>query len=149
MTSWFIDMTSNSEVNENICNHFEKIIQDFKASLIEAETIQRDPAFYLDDYFSEVKRQVDLRKETLNQEIAQYADECIQKIEKIYQDCLKLADSIMKAAENVTCKSELEELNRIKFDDGNAKELKNSVDSIIDKYKTSLLGYECHVFAAS
>ena len=62
MTSWFIDMTSNSEVNENICNHFEKIIQDFKASLIEAETIQRDPAFYLDDYFSEVKRQVDLKK---------------------------------------------------------------------------------------
>ncbi len=43
---------------------------------------------FITEYFGELSRQVDLRRETLIEDIHKYSDELIQKIEKLKQDCV-------------------------------------------------------------
>jgi len=55
-------------------------------NLKEMETIRKDPENYIYEYFGELTRQVDLRRETLIRDIHEYSDELIQKIEKLKQE---------------------------------------------------------------
>jgi len=56
---------------------YQKIIQDLNNNFKETEAIQKDPENYISDYFGELTRQVDLRRETLIEDIHKYSDELI------------------------------------------------------------------------
>jgi len=66
--------------------NYSKIIHDLNENLKEMETIRKDPENYIYEYFGELTRQVDLRRETLIRDIHEYSDELIQKIEKLKQE---------------------------------------------------------------
>ncbi len=84
-----LDLKVN-EINLNFSQFkaYNKIIQVLNENLKEIETIRKDPEDYIDEYFGELTRQVDLRRETLIEEIIKYSDELIQKILKLKQGCV-------------------------------------------------------------
>jgi len=75
-------------LNSGQFDEYNEIIQDLNKNLKEIEAIRKDPENYISEYFGELTRQVDLRRETLIEDIHKYSDELIQKIEKLKQECL-------------------------------------------------------------
>jgi hypothetical protein len=69
-------------------NEYHVILRELNENLKEIEAIRKDPENYIHEYFRELTRQVDLRRETLIEDIHKYSDELIQKIEKLKQECL-------------------------------------------------------------
>jgi len=55
-------------------NDYNKIIQDLNKNLKEIESIRTDPENYISEYFGELTRQVDLRRETLIEDIHKYSE---------------------------------------------------------------------------
>ncbi len=87
---------NNINLNFSQFNDYYKIIQDLKKNLKEIELIRKDPEDYIAEYFGELTRQVDLRRDTLIGDIHKYSDELIQKIEKLKQECLVKSTSLSK-----------------------------------------------------
>ena len=122
----------SSQEHESIASHIEK-------NLHEIGLIQADPDSYVYDYFEEIKRQVDLRRENLKQEIDEYSEKLIGQINKTQAECRELAQKV-----NVI-NSQIEELKdeMNKFLDElpcyhSAIDLKATFDSKIDHFKMSL-----------
>jgi len=133
---------------------YSQIIQDLNENLNETETIQKDPDNYIFEYFGELKRQVDLRRETLIEDINTYSDELIQKIEKLKQECVaksKEATTITQDLEEIKAKmNELNSMfNSLEIDDINlkeiitkkkSKELSELMEPVLKQYKFELQG---------
>jgi len=77
-------------------------------NLKEIETIRNDPENYISEYFGELTRQVDLRREILIEDIHKCSNELIHKIEKLKQDCLAKSKEAMKTSENISEKKSKE-----------------------------------------
>jgi len=90
---------------------YQKIIQDLNKNLKEMEAIRNDPENYIPEYFGELTRQVDLRRDTLIGDIHKYSDELIQKIEKLKQECLVKSKEATKIKDLATIKAKMNELN--------------------------------------
>ncbi len=85
-------------------NDYNDIFRDLKKNLREIETIQKDPENYIFEYFGELTRQVDLRRENVIREIHKYSDELIHKINKLKQNCVaksKLTTKITEVLETI------------------------------------------------
>lgn len=61
-------------------NDYKKTIEDLNKTLKEIETMRHDPENYIAEYFSELTRQVDLRRETLIDDIQKYSEQIIHSI---------------------------------------------------------------------
>ncbi len=74
-----------------------------KYNIEEIETLEKDPENYIFDYFEELKRQVDLRREILKLKLDECSDEIIQSIECTKKNCinLKLSSEIKKSKEDL------------------------------------------------
>ncbi len=91
---------------------YNKMIQDLNKNLKEIEAIQNDPEDYISEYLSGLTRQVDLRRETLIEEINKYSDEIIQKIDKIKQDRVAKSKETTKFTDGLgTINGKINELN--------------------------------------
>ena len=64
------------------------------------EALQKDPESYIYDYFGEIKRQVDLRREELKPKVYSYSDETIQYI-KITKHYIMLSKGVDKLNTNI------------------------------------------------
>ena len=77
-------------------SHFDDcrtLIQELKASLSDVEVIQKDPETFISVQFYELNRLVDLRRETLFQEIQQRSSQMIAEIAVAHKECLDCKDS--------------------------------------------------------
>jgi len=84
---------------------YHKIIQDLNENLKEMEN-------YICEYFGELTRQVDLRRETLIEDIHKYSDELIKKIEKLKQDCVANSKEATQITDDLdTIKAKMNDLN--------------------------------------
>jgi len=118
-------------LNFNKFNGYNKILQDLNENLKEIESIQKDPESYISEYFGELTRQVDLRRETLIEDIHKYSDELIQKIEKLKQDCVAKSKEAMEISENVMSEKK-------------SKELSDLMGPVLKHYKFELQGKKCY-----
>jgi len=139
---------------------YSKIIQDLNENWKEIETIQKDPENYIHEYFAELTRQVDLRRETLIEEIHKYSDELIQKIEKLRQDCVVKSKEATRITQDLaTIKVKLNELNSmfnsLEIDDikleeimskKKSKELNELMGPVSEQYKFELHGKKYYKF---
>jgi len=91
---------NNINLNYSQFKKNNKIIQDLNKKLKETVAIRNDPENYITEYFGELTRQVDLRRETLIEDINTYSDKLIQKIEKLKKDCVAKSKEAMVASEN-------------------------------------------------
>jgi len=92
-------------------DEYHDLFQDLNRNLKEIELIRKDPENYISEYFGELTRQVDLRRETMIRDIYEYSDELIQKIEKLKQDCIAKSKIAMKTSEDMMSQKKLKELN--------------------------------------
>ncbi len=150
-----LDLEVNKiNLNFSQFNNFNKIIQDLNKNMKEIETIQKDPEDYIDEYFGELTRQVDLRRETLIEEINKYSDELIQKILKLKQDCVAKSKEATKITNDLdTIKIKINDLNStfnsLEIDDikieeimsqKKSKELSDLMGPVLEQYKFELQG---------
>ena len=125
-------------LNVSQFNDYNKIIQNLNNNLKEIEAIRKDPKNYIGEYFGELTRQVDLRRETLIEDIHKYSDELIQKIEKLKQDCVAKSKEAIKTLEVMMSENKSEELNdlmgpvlkRFKFEQQGKKYYKLVINEI-------------------
>jgi hypothetical protein len=120
--------TSDYELCLNEINKATKSVSDL-------ETLEKDPAYFIYEYFEEIKRQVDLRREDLKFKIDNYSDEIIQSIESSKANLTQLATTIgLLTKEIEISKNELNELihqfGSYKLNDTNFKDMKESVTTI-------------------
>ena len=56
------------------------------------ESLKNDPETFLYNYFAMIINEVDLRRETLKQDIDNYSDSIIEEIERTRADCYKIGE---------------------------------------------------------
>jgi len=133
-----LDLEVN-KINLNLSQfkEYHKLLQDLNKNLKEIEMIQKDPDNYIYEYFSELTRQVDLRRETLIEDIHKYSDELIQKIEKLRKECMAKSKETTKLTQDLsTIKAKLDELNSM-FNSLEIDDIK--LDEIMSKKKSKEL----------
>jgi len=150
-----LDLEANkTSLNFSQFNGYKKIIQDFNDNLKEIESIRKDPENFITEYFGELTRQVDMRRETLIEDIHKYSDKLIQKIEKLKQDCVAKSKEATKITDELdTIKAKMNELNStfnsLEIDDikheeimsqKQSKELNDLMEPVLEKYKFDLQG---------
>jgi len=126
-------------------NDYNKIIQDLNKNLREIEAIRKDPDNYISEYFGELTRQVDLRRETLIEDIHKYSDELIQKIEKLKLDCVAKSKEASKITDELDMiKTKINGLNStfdsLEVDDIRIEEINDLVEPALKRYKFELQG---------
>ena len=124
----------------------KKSIEDAKESEAEIESVARDPENYLYEYFENIKRDVELRREELKEKIDTYSDEMIKQIEASRVNCIKLSKDIADiTAELSKSKQEMDDLSK-KFDSFDFsmdfEDLKKNADILKDKFNEMLLNYK-------
>ena len=133
-------------------------IRKANESLEKLETLQRNSECYIYEYFEDIKRQVDIRREDLKDKIDKYSDEVIQTIEKAQLDCIKLSKEANEISVNIEeSKKELDdfiqqfdtlEADHIKFE--SIKQgvtcINENFQSILAEYNDSLLDYNEYFF---
>ena len=122
------------------------------------ENLHKDPENYIFEYFEELKRQVDLRREKLKLEIDNSSDEIIQSIENTKDNCIKLSkESKMLSTEIEKMKEELIqliyrfdtfEINDKKLEDirGHLTIFNGNLSRKLSEYKDSIIGNKEYTF---
>jgi hypothetical protein len=137
----------------------KKNIKEAEVNLDEIDKFKNVSENYIYEYFEDIKRQVDLRRETLKIEIDDYSDDIINKVNQTRQKCYTLSEkSKLISAEIEKSRIKLNQLS-IDFDtfviedkkleDISLKvnDLKPKLVDLFEEYKDSLLDnkkYEFH-----
>jgi len=134
----------------------KKIIVEAQSNLAQVELLDKDPESFIYEYFEDLKRKVDLRRETLKLRIDNNSDDIIQSIEKTKASCVEMSKTVDKlTAEIEKSKKELniliERFDSFNIDD--KSDIMNSVikfnkrlTRIVGIHKASLIGNEEYSF---
>jgi len=144
-----------NRINFNFCHltDCQILLEDLNQKINEVELIRNDKENFIYEYFSDITREVDLRRDTLIRDIEEYSNEIIEDINKLRQECLDSSSDQLKAAEEVfdACKLEINELKDKfesfemydkKFEEvlSKSKALQEKLELEINKYKFELQG---------
>ncbi len=69
------------KINSNKLNQSKKKIEDLNNCFREIELLNKDPEYYIYDYFNELKRQVDLKREFLIETVQNHSNNLIETID--------------------------------------------------------------------
>ncbi len=134
-----------------IFDECKKLIEETKKSAAKVEAIANDSESFIYEYFSELKRNVDLRREELKLKIDDYSDQLVQSIEMTQSKCTQLSkeNHLMKEIfdeSNNELNELIEDFDIFEFNDKKFEGLKKEADALrinFDKmtadYKISLL----------
>ena len=78
----------------------KRVLNEATDNITTLEALWKDPESYIYDYFGEIKRQVDLRREELKPKVYSYSDETIQYI-KITKHYIMLSKGVDKLNTNI------------------------------------------------
>jgi len=144
-----------NKINFNFCHltDCKAALDDLNKKFDEKETIRKNKDNLIYEYFSEITREVDLRRDTLIRDIEEYSNEIIEDINKLRQECLESSSDHLMATEEVfeACKLEMNELKDKldsfemdckKFEEVllKSKALQEKMDLAMNKYKFGLQG---------
>jgi len=81
------------DLNNNTRSSLERSVKHINSTLADLELLVKDPESYVFNYFSELRQQVDIRRETLKANIDAQSQKIIDSIYKCENDCRrKLSD---------------------------------------------------------
>ncbi len=144
-----------NKINFNFCHltDCKAALDDMNKKFDEKETIRKNKDNLIYEYFSELTRKVDLRRDMLIRNINEYSNKIIEDINNLRQGCLESSSDHLKAVEEVfeACKLEMNELKDKldsfemdckKFEEVllKSKALQEKMDLAMDKYKLGLQG---------
>ncbi len=136
----------------------KKEIEDAKDNLAKIKFLQKNSENYLYDYFEDIKRQVDIRREDLKFKIDKYLDDIIKSVENTQANYIKLSKEVNQISSRIErSKKELNDMtvvfDTMEFNDEKFEEIKSSVEDvnqefrlILDEYQDSLVGNEKYTF---
>ena len=135
-----------------------KEIEDAKENVIKIEFLEKNAENYIYDYFEDVKRQVDIRREDLKFKIDMYSDEIIKSVELNQTNLIKLSKEANQLTTNIEkSRKDLNELiaqfDTLEFNDKKFEDIKTSVAvvnrefyKILAEYQDSLISNKKHTF---
>jgi chromosome segregation ATPase len=133
-------------------------INEAKNNIQKIENLEKDPENYSFEYFEELKRQVDLRREELKLKLDNCSDEIIQSIERTKDNCIKLSrESKRLNTEIENSKKDLTELiddfDTFEIDNEKFEEIRQSLTVLnggltrqLGEYKDSIIGDKKYSF---
>ena len=136
----------------------KKEINDAKDYVAKIEALEKDPETYIYDYFEEIKRKVDLRREEIKSKVDNFSDEIINSIESSKENCVRLAKEGKRLEIDIKKqKKELDELlerfDRFDFNEQKFHEIKDSVALLnkdlnkkLEAYKIPILDNKTYAF---
>ena len=122
------------------------------------EKLEMNSESYIYEYFQDIKREVDIRREKLKADIDKYSNEVIQSIESTQLNYIKLSKEVNQRATNIgESKKELDDyikrFDTFVIDEKNVENIKNGVVrvnkcflKIIHDYNYSLVGNTKYLF---
>jgi len=122
------------------------------------ETLEKDSEGYIYEYFEDIKRKVDIRREDLKMKIDKYSDEVIQSIERTQLNYIKISKQVNQISTDIEqSKKELEEYEKrfdtFEIDEKKFEVIKQGVvdvngkfDKIIPYYNKALIGNKEYSF---
>ena len=141
-----------------IFDECKTVLKTAHERVAEIETLEKNSEGYIYEYYEEIKRQVDIRREDLKVKIDKYSDEVIQSIEGTQVNYIKISKQVNKISADIEhSKKELDEYVK-KFDtfDIDEKkfeaikqgvvELNEKFDKIILDYNNALIGNKEYSF---
>ena len=133
-------------------------LNDAKDNVAKIEALEKDPEFYIYEYFEEIKRQVDLRREEIKLRVDSCSDEMIRSIENSKENCVRLAKEGRRLKMDINKQKKaldelLERFDRFDIDEKEFEEIKESVVLLnrsitfkIEELKCSVVGNKIYSF---
>ncbi len=127
-------------------------IEDARNNMIKVELLEKNAENYIYEYFEDIKRQVDIRREDLKFKIDNYSDELIKSVETNQMNLIKLSKEVNQIKTNIEkSKDELYKLitqfDTLEFNDKKFEVIKTNVavvnqefHKILAEYQDSLIG---------
>ena len=134
--------------------HLKKLIEKFK----EVDLIRNDPQNYIYNYFSDLRIQVELRREEMKNKIDDYSNEIIESIDKFEKECRETSQKIDELTRELevskqTLNKLIQEFDSFDINDKKssditykANELKPKLHSQLHKLKQNLLNNKSYIF---
>ena len=141
-----------------IYNECTKEIEKAKETVLKVEELKKNEEMYIYNFFEDIKRQVDIRREDLKFKIDNYSDEIIKSVELNQTNCIKLSKEVNQITENIEkSRKDLSELisrfDSLKFNDKNFENIKANVEVVnqefqkmLNEYKNFLVGNKKYTF---
>ena len=141
-----------------IYNGCTKEIEDAKEKVVKIRLLEKNAESYIYEYFEDIKRQVDIRREDLKFKIDTYSDQIIKSVESDQMNLIKLSKEANQLTTNIEkSRKDLNELisrfDTLEFNDKKFEDIKTSVVSvnqefnkILAEYQDSLIGNKKYTF---
>jgi len=133
-------------------------IEDARNNMVKVELLEKNAENYIFEYFEDIKRQVDIRREDLKFKIDNYSDEIIKSVETNQINLIKLSKEVNQIKTNIEkSKDKLNKLitqfDTLEFNDKKFEEIQASValvnkefHKILAEYQDSLIGNKKYTF---
>ena len=141
-----------------IFDECKKVIKTARERVAKIETLEKNSECYIYDYFEDIKRQVDIRREDLKMKIDKYSDQVIQSIEGTQVNYIKISKQVNQISTNIEqSKKELDDyvkrFDTLDINDSKFEAIKQGVavmngkfDKIILDYNNALIGNKKYSF---
>jgi hypothetical protein len=146
-----LDVELNKLAPSSMFEECRKEIENAKENMIEIGLLEKNAENYIYDYFEDIKRQVDIRREDLKFKIDTYSDQIIKSVEMNQMNLIQLSKEANQLTNNI--EKSRTDLNQLiaQFDtlefDKKFEDIKASVavvnqefNKILAEYQDSLIG---------
>jgi hypothetical protein len=130
-----------------VFNECMKEIEDAKENVVKIGLLEKNAENYIYNYFEDVKRQVDIRREDLKFKIDKYSDQIIKSVELDQMNLIKLSKEANQLTTNIEkSRKDLYELiaqfDILEFNDKKFEDIKASVAVVNQEFHKILAGYQ-------
>ena len=141
-----------------IFDECKKVIKTAHRRVAKIETLEKNSEGYIYEYFEDIKRQVDIRREDLKMKIDKYSDEVIQSIEGTQLNYITISKQVNQISTNIEqSKKDLDDyvkrFDTFDIDEKKFEAIKQGVvcvdgkfDKIILDYNNALIGNKEYSF---
>jgi len=130
----------------SIFDECKAVIKTVHEKVAKIEMLEKNSEVYIYDYFEDIKRKVDIRREDLKMKIDKYSDEVIQSIEGTQANYIKLSKQANQISTNIEqSKKELQEyvkrFDKFDINDKKFEAIKHGVAGLNGKFDKIILDY--------
>ena len=124
-----------------------KEIKNVKDNLLKVELLEQNADYYIYEYFEDIKRQVDIRREDLKFKIDNYSYDIIESVETNKKTLIDLSKDVNKITENINkSRKDLNELiaqfETLETDEKKFEDIKASVAVVNQEFHKILAEYQ-------
>jgi len=142
-----LDVELNKLASSPMFEECRKEIENAKENMIEIGLLEKNAENYIYDYFEDIKRQVDIRREDLKFKIDTYSDQIIKSVEMDQMNLIQLSKEANQLTNNIEkSKTDLNQLiaqfDILEFNDKKFEDIKASVAVVNQEFNNILAEYQ-------